>query len=104
MKDKWKRYQITCPYCGKVQYACKSFLHELEVEDAGHGTCLDCGGFMKIIYNQLADTMKAETWEIRRKENASKGRWCGERDLLQWGVDGGSTRSKAARDREGDGR
>ncbi len=74
MKDKRKRYQIICPYCGKVQYVCKSFLHELGVEDAGHGTCLNCSGFMKLIYNQSADTMTAEIWEIRRKEKADNGR------------------------------
>lgn len=72
MEDKRKRYQIICPYCGKVQYVCKSILQEMGVADAGHGDCLECGGFMKLIYNQPADIMAAEIWEIRRKGNADK--------------------------------
>lgn len=37
MEDKRKRYQIICPYCGKVQYACKSILQEmgLQMQDTG---------------------------------------------------------------------
>ena len=35
MEDKRKRYEIICPHCGKVQYACKSIFHEWGVEDGG---------------------------------------------------------------------
>lgn len=72
MEGKRKRYQIICPYCGKVQYAYKSIFQEMGVADAGHRDCMECGGFMKLIYNQSADVMVAEIWEIRRKGNADK--------------------------------
>lgn len=71
-KDKRKRYDIICPYCGKVQYACKSLAHEWGIADAGHGNCLKCGGFMKLLYNQENDSMTAEEWEIRGKESATE--------------------------------
>lgn len=71
-KDKRKRFEIVCPYCGKVQYACKSLAHEWGITDAGHGNCLECGRFMKLIYNQGNDSMTAEKWEIRRKESTTK--------------------------------
>ena len=74
MEDKRKRYRITCPYCGKVQYACKSLFHEMGIEDAGHGTCLDCGGFMKLIYDRSADEMTAGIWVIRSKKVPRKGK------------------------------
>lgn len=57
--DKRKRYQIICPYCGKVQYACKSMLHEMGYNEAGYGTCIGCKGFMKLVYNPKSDTMTA---------------------------------------------
>lgn len=63
-----KRYEIKCPYCEKVQYACKSIAHEWGIADAGHGNCVECGGFMKLIYSQEGDSMAAGKWEIRRKE------------------------------------
>ena len=62
-EDKRKRYQINCPYCGKVQYACKSMLHEMGYYEAGHGTCMKCKGFMKLIYSPESDTMTAKEWE-----------------------------------------
>ncbi len=62
-ENKRKRYQIICPYCGKVQYACKSMLHEMGYNEAGHGTCMECKGFMKLIYNPKSDTMTAKEWE-----------------------------------------
>ena len=40
--DMRKRYEITCPYCGRVQYACRSTFHEWGVADGGHGICLGC--------------------------------------------------------------
>lgn len=62
--NKRKRYEIICPYCGKVQYACKSIAHEMGLSDLGSGTCLGCKGLMKLIYEPETDTMKAWTWEI----------------------------------------
>ena len=66
MKDTRQRYEITCPYCGKVQYACKSIFHELGVDDGGNGTCLECKGTMRLIFNEKEQTMKAVRWEIHR--------------------------------------
>ncbi len=71
VKDNRKRYKIICPYCGKVQYACKSIMHELGIEDAGHGGCLECKGFMKLLYNAESDTMTAEKWEVRKRGEMS---------------------------------
>lgn len=71
-KDKQKRYEIICPYCGKAQYACKSLAHDWGIADAGHGNCLKCGGFMKLLYNQKNDSMTAEEWEIRGKESVTE--------------------------------
>lgn len=62
-EDKRKRYEIICPYCGKVQYACKSIFHEMGIYDAGYGGCLDCKEPMKLIYNTESDTMTAKEWE-----------------------------------------
>lgn len=63
MKDNRKRYKIICPYCGKVQYACKSIAHEMGMSDIGHGTCLSCKGFMRLIFNEETQEMKAKQWE-----------------------------------------
>ena len=40
MKDVRKRYEIICPYCGMVQYACKSIAQEEGLANLGHGVCL----------------------------------------------------------------
>ena len=63
MEDTRKRYEITCPYCGKVQYACKSIFHVWGIADGGHGICLECKGFMRLIFNEKEQAMKAEKWE-----------------------------------------
>ena len=62
MEDTRKRYRIVCPHCGKVQYACKSILHEMGVEVGGHGKCLDCGERMRLIFSEESQDMKAEKW------------------------------------------
>jgi hypothetical protein len=59
-QDNRKRYKIICPYCGRVQYACKSIFHEMGVYDAGHGICLRCDGSMRLKYNPEADAMQAK--------------------------------------------
>lgn len=64
MEDKRKRYEIMCPYCGRVQYACKSILHEMGIEDGGHGICLACEKNMRLIFNENEQIMKAEKWEF----------------------------------------
>lgn len=71
MDDNRKRYKINCPYCGKEQYACKSIMHEWGIQDAGHGTCLECNEFMKLIYNAETDTMTADKWEVRKNGEVS---------------------------------
>ena len=63
MEGTRKRYEITCPYCGKVQYACKPIFHGLGVADAGHGTCLGCKGAMRLVFSERLQAMKAERWE-----------------------------------------
>lgn len=62
MEDNRKRYKIICPHCQKVQYACKSILHEMGMYDAGHGTCLECKNLMRLRYNPETETMQAEKW------------------------------------------
>lgn len=60
MEDTRKRYEITCPYCGKVQYVCKSIFHKMGVENGGYGKCLECKKIMCLIFNQKTQEMKAE--------------------------------------------
>lgn len=48
--DTRKRYKVICPHCGKVQYCCKSILHEMGVENGGYGRCLECGNHMRLIF------------------------------------------------------
>ena len=57
-----KRYKITCPHCGKIQYACKSILHIWGMYDLGHGICLGCNKLVRLIYNPETDEMRAEKW------------------------------------------
>ena len=61
--DMSKRYEIICPYCGKVQYACKSIFHEWGVADGGHGCCLGCRKAMRLVFSERLQAMKAERWE-----------------------------------------
>ena len=70
-KDNRKRYKVICPYCGKVQYACKSIMHDLGIEDAGHANCIECKGFMRLIFVKKADKMTAEKWEVRKRGEMS---------------------------------
>ena len=63
MEDNKKRYEITCPDCGKTQYACKSIAHELGLSDVGHGVCLFCKCLMHLVFNEESDTMTAKKWE-----------------------------------------
>ena len=60
MEDTRKRYEITCPYCGKLQYACKSIFHEMGIEDGGRGTCLECKKVMRLIFCNEKQEMRAE--------------------------------------------
>lgn len=69
-EDKRKRYQIICPYCGKLQYAEKSIFHELGMSEAGHGVCLKCIGAMRLVFHEQTDTMTAEKWKSAKKRNA----------------------------------
>lgn len=61
--DMRKRYEITCPYCGRVQYACRSTFHEWGVADGGHGICLGCRKAMRLVFSERSQAMKAERWE-----------------------------------------
>ena len=71
MEDTRKRYKITCPYCGKVQYACKSIAHELGMEQVGYGHCLECRGIMHLIFNYESQSMRAEKWQKEPMERSS---------------------------------
>lgn len=66
-KAKNERIMIICPYCGKVQCACKSIAHEMGLSDCGHGTCLKCKGFMRLKFNEDSQEMIAEKWEIGKR-------------------------------------
>ena len=63
-----KRYRIICPYCGRVQYACKSMLHEMGYNEAGCGICMECRKFMKLAYSPESDTMTAGEWKTAGTE------------------------------------
>ena len=58
-----KRYEITCPYCGKVQYACLSILHTWGVADGGQGACSKCKKAMTLVFNYEAEIMTAKAAE-----------------------------------------
>lgn len=58
-----ERYEITCPHCGNVQYACKSILHELGISKGGYGSCLKCNKPMKLVFDYESETMTAQKWE-----------------------------------------
>lgn len=73
MGDNRKRYEITCPHCGKIQYACKSIFHEMGAYDAGRGRCLGCGEPMRLQYDPKTDTMEAIRWETIRRQQDRKG-------------------------------
>ena len=60
--DNRKRYKITCPYCGRVQYACKSIAHAMGLSNMGHGTCLVCRRPMNLIFDCEKEEMTAEIW------------------------------------------
>lgn len=70
MEDTRKRYAITCPYCGKIQYACKSIFHEMGIKDGGHGKCLCCGKHMRLIFDEELQEMKADEWQELNVQNA----------------------------------
>jgi predicted nucleic-acid-binding Zn-ribbon protein len=60
MEDKRPRYEIVCPKCGKVQYACKSILQEgFGMDEFGAGTCIECGLFMSLKFDRETETMTA---------------------------------------------
>ena len=57
-------YEIDCPYCGYSQRTRPSIFHQMGMLDMGRGSCLKCGGAMRIVYNFSDDAMIAEKWEI----------------------------------------
>ena len=73
MKDNRKRYEITCPRCGKIQYACKSIFHEMGMYDTGHGRCLGCREHMRLQYDPKTDTMEAIKWENNPEAAGQEG-------------------------------
>ena len=61
--DTRKRYEIICPHCGKVQYACKSIGQSIGLALFGFGICLDCNKAMNLIYDESNDIMRTEKIE-----------------------------------------
>ena len=58
--DDRKRYEITCPHCGEVQYVCKSIGQSIGLALFGFGICLDCNKAMNLIYDESNDIMRTE--------------------------------------------
>ena len=58
-----KRYRITCPYCGKTQYACLSIAHTWGIADGGRGICLECKKVMTLVFDYEAEAMTAKAKE-----------------------------------------
>ncbi|OHW62183.1 hypothetical protein EUAN_12520 [Andreesenia angusta] len=75
-KDNRKRYEIECPECGKILWACKSLFQEMGMLDAGHGSCMECGTFLNLTLDKENDRMIAirfeEYKEKKLKERAAK--------------------------------
>lgn len=61
-ENKEKKYEVTCPYCCKVQYTNKDLLHKLGHE-AAYRHCKDCDKIIKLIYDSHNDSMTAEKKE-----------------------------------------
>ena len=55
-----KRYEITCRYCGKVQYACLSILHTWGIAEGGRGKCQNCKKIMTLVFDYDAEEMTAK--------------------------------------------
>lgn len=55
--DEQKRYRITCPYCRKIQYACKSMCQEMGI-NVGHGICQYCYDTIKLTFDYGRDVME----------------------------------------------
>lgn len=62
-EDDRKRYEITCPHCGEIQYACKSIGQSIGLALFGFGICLKCNKSMNLIYDKSNDTMRTEKIE-----------------------------------------
>ena len=73
MGDNRKRYKITCPHCGKIQYACKSIAHEMGIYNLGMGSCLECKNIMRLQYIPKTDTMEATRRENNQEAAGQKG-------------------------------
>lgn len=55
-----KRYRITCPYCGKIQYTCLSIAHMWGIANGGRGICLECKKAMTLVFDYEAELMTAK--------------------------------------------
>ena len=73
MEDNRKRYEITCPHCGKIQYACKSIAHKMGIYDLGIGNCLECENSMRLQYDPKTDSMEAIRWEANQEAAGQEG-------------------------------
>lgn len=58
-----KRYPIKCPNCDAQLYCEKSIFH-LMGYPSGHGSCIECGKMMAILFDKEKDEMSTKDWDI----------------------------------------
>ncbi|MGN1222317.1 MAG: hypothetical protein ACI4TT_03690 [Christensenellales bacterium] len=63
-----RKYNITCPYCGKKQSCYPSIFHRMGLCDMGSGNCSNCNKHMQIIYDIKTYSMNTRKWEEFEKE------------------------------------
>lgn len=68
-QDNRRRYKGICPICGKENWICMSIAMQMGI-NSGHGSCLGCGTFMHIQFNEERQEMDLESFDeyTKRKE------------------------------------
>lgn len=69
--DSRKRYKGICPVCGKELYICKSLAMLMGI-NTGHGSCLECGTFLHMEFNEERQEMDLEPFEEYVKREQAK--------------------------------
>lgn len=59
-----KMYVISCPSCGHKMEAGKSIAQKEGIFPLGWARCTRCNSGMRLVYDDVADTMKVELAEI----------------------------------------
>lgn len=70
--EQGKRYDITCPECGKEMLCCASDCQMTGHYAMGHGYCPNCGTAMRITYQPETGTMVAKDYVIYIDEITNK--------------------------------